>query len=292
MGILHSLPWTRCAGAKAILVKPASNLGDFSPFKTEFDPLLGPSEIQQIDSLASEATAALNQDNPAGALALCDRALRLDGRNAGMFYLRAQALKALGQIDQAILAFVAARDEDICPLRALTPVGEIVENVARTQGTGLVDFARLVREKSPDGIPGSNLFLDHVHPTVEGNRFLAQALLGEMTRMGIVSPAASWNADAIAKITETLEGSLNKEAHALALKNLSRVLMWAGKHEEAAHLVDQAVSETSEDGETHFQKGTLLRRAGDDEGALVHFQEAARLSPWSAPGAGSRHPSG
>ena len=68
-----------------------------------------------------------------------------------------------------------------------------------------------------------------------------------------------------------MQSSLEDEAHAVALKNLGRVLLWAGKHEEAERL--------SEDGETHFQKATLIQRAGDNKAALVHYREAARLAP-------------
>jgi Flp pilus assembly protein TadD len=126
------------------------------------------------------------------------------------------------------------------------------------------------------------LFLDHVHPTIEGNKLLAVAIVQEMTRQGIVSPVATWNDAAIAEISEQLENSLDEQTHAMALKNLSRVLMWAGKHEEAERLINRVVATTSEDGETHFHKATLLRRAGNSEAALFHYQEAARLSPWNA----------
>jgi Flp pilus assembly protein TadD len=123
------------------------------------------------------------------------------------------------------------------------------------------------------------LFLDHVHPTIEGNRLLALAIVKEMTNEGIVSPAATWNAAVIARITEQLESSLDEQAHAQALKNLSKVLTWAGKHDEAERLVDLAVVTTSEDSDTHFLKANLLWRAGNNEAALHHYREAVRLAP-------------
>ncbi|KPJ89995.1 MAG: hypothetical protein AMS18_11815 [Gemmatimonas sp. SG8_17] len=267
------------AGAKLILVTPASNIGDFSPFKSEPDSRASARDIRRVDTLKLAATAALDEGEHARAAAIADRALALDGRDADLLYLQARALRALGRIDEARRAFIEARDEDVCPLRALTPVRTIVADVARARNAGLVDFEHIVDERSPDGIPGSELFLDHVHPTIEGNRLLALAIVQEMTHEGIVSPAATWNAAAIAEISERLENSLDEQAHAMALKNLSKVLLWAGKHDEAERLLNLAVAATSEDGETHFQKATLLRRAGDTEAALFHYREAARLAP-------------
>ncbi len=270
------------AGAKLILVTPASNVGDFSPFKTEPSPGVSALDIRQINTLKLAATMALGEGDHANAVAISERALALDNRDADLLYLQARALRAFGRIDEARRAFIDARDEDVCPLRALTSVREIVADVARKKNTGLVDFALIVNERSPDGIPGSELFLDHVHPTIEGNRLLALAMVQEMKQEGIVFPAATWNAAVIAEISEQLESSLNEQAHAAALKSLSNVLLWAGKHDEAERLVTLAVTATSEDGETHFQKATLLRRAGNDEAALVHYREAARLAPWDA----------
>jgi Flp pilus assembly protein TadD len=267
------------AGAKLILVTPASNVGDFSPFKAEPDSGASARDIQQVDTLKLAATAALDQGDHARAVAIAERALALDARDPELLYLQARALRSLGRIDEARRVFVDARDEDVCPLRALTPVSEIVADVARTRNAGLVDFARIVIERSPDGIPGSELFLDHVHPTIDGNRLLALAILEKMMHEGIVSPAATWNAAAIAEISEQLESSLDEQDHAVALRNLSKVLLWAGKHDEAERLLNLAVAETSEDGETHFQQATLLRRAGDNEAALSHYREAARLAP-------------
>jgi Flp pilus assembly protein TadD len=266
-------------GARLILVTPASNLGDFSPFKTEPSAGLSAADIRQVESLKLSASRALDEGNHGQALAICEQALALDDRDAELLYLQAQALRALGRMDEARRAFSEALDEDVCPLRALTPIPEIVTDIARTNNTGFVDFARIVNERSPNGIPGSELFLDHVHPTIEGNRLLALALVEEMTSMGIVFPAETWNAARIAEISEHLESNLDEGAHAMALQNLSRVLMWAGKNDEAERLVNRSLTATPDDGATHFRKAILLHRAGNNEAALIHYREAARLLP-------------
>ena len=265
------------AGARMILVTPASNLGNFSPFKSEPGPQVPATSIEKVESLKRSIKKALEENNPE--LALTNLTLDLDTRDADLRFLQGQTLRALGRAEEARSAFEKSRDEDVCPLRALSPMKEIVAEVARDRDTGLVDFAQLVRERSPDGIPGSELFLDHVHPTIDGNRLLALEIVQEMIENSILSPSPTWNEATIAEITDTVNNSLDKEAHATALKNLSRVLLWAGKEEEAERMVNLAVDTASEDGETHFTKATLLERAGNNKAALKHYREAARLAP-------------
>jgi len=269
-------------GARLIFVTPASNIGDFSPFKTEPSSDLSTLEISQIDTLKHEVIKALDKGDHVQAEAIAREALAMDGRDADLLYLHAHALRALGRTDEARSAFTQARDEDVCPLRALTTISEIVSDVAQTKNTGFVDFVSIVDDHSPNGIPGSELFLDHVHPTIEGNRLLALAIMEEMKKEGIVSQTATWNEDLIDKISSELENSMDEKAHAIALRNLSKVLGWAGKEDEAERLISLAGEMIPEDSETHVQKGTLLWRAGDREAAMVHFREAARLNPQNA----------
>jgi hypothetical protein len=72
------------AGAKLILVTPASNVGDFSPFKSEPDSRASALDIRQVDTLKLEATAALDAGDHARAVAIAERALTLDDRDAGV----------------------------------------------------------------------------------------------------------------------------------------------------------------------------------------------------------------
>jgi len=269
-------------GAKSILVTPASNIGDFSPFKSEPSNNLSALDISQVETLKHDVTTALDEGDEVHAEAIAREALAIDGRDPELLYLHAQALRALDRIDEARSAFIQSRDEDVCPLRALTPIREIVADVARTGNTGFVDFVGIINEHSPNEIPGSEFFLDHVHPTIEGNRLLALAIVQEMLEEGIVSQAETWNEDSIAEISNELNESLDEKTHAIALRNLSKVLMWGGKNDEAKRLVDLAASMNPEDSEAHAQEGILLWRAGDREAAIIHFREAERLAPWNA----------
>jgi Flp pilus assembly protein TadD len=267
------------SGAKLILVTPASNIKDFSPFKTEPSDHLSDLETSKVETLKHELIKALENEDNVRANTIANEALSIDDRDPELIYFHAKALYALGELEQARAEFKHSRDEDVCPLRALTPIRKIVTDVAQTENTGFVDYVGIIKEHSTDGIPGSEYFLDHVHPTIEGNRLLALSIIEEMLKKGMASKSETWNEDVIAKITNEFNNSLDEKTHAVALKNLSKVLMWGGKNEEAKRLNDLASAMLPEDGEAQAQEGILLWRAGDKEGALVHLRKAVQLSP-------------
>jgi len=266
------------AGTGMIFVTPASNISDFSPFKAEPSAGLDTARIHQISLLKKSITEQLDNPDPERAADLAIQSLAIDPRDAELLFLQGRALLALGKIDDAHLAFIAARDEDIAPLRALTPMPGIVADVALENGNGLVDFARMIEDSSPDGIPGEEHFLDHVHPTIEANRMLALALIDEMIKSGAVTPASTWDDTEISKITERVNSNVDEAANAMALTNLSRVMTWAGKQDEAMRLVERASSITT-DHHTLDQQVTVLVRNGRYEEALPYAEQAAHLMP-------------
>jgi phospholipase/lecithinase/hemolysin len=74
--------------------------------------------------------------------------------------------------------------------------------------TPLVDVRGLFERKSPDGIPGDNLLVDHVHPTIGGHQLVAEALLEAMMALGYVQPQPNWQTrrqDAYAQHLATLD---------------------------------------------------------------------------------------
>ncbi len=152
--------------------------------------------------MLAQAKEAIRQENWNEALDLLDAAVALDPRHAELQYRRGQALLALGRFDEAETALRLARDEDVCPLRALTPMRQIVTEIAREQGVGLVDYVDLLERRMQETkgypIPGEELFLDHVHPTIEGHKILAVALVQAMIDQGLVRPGTDWGEQAIA----------------------------------------------------------------------------------------------
>ncbi len=115
---------------------------------------------------------------------------------------------------------------------------EIVTEFARDQGAWLIDYVDILERRTQEikGYPilGAEFFLDHVHPTIEGHKILAVALIEKLIEQGIVQPDTQWKEQTVAKVSATIEGRIDRETHGEALANLARVLLWAGKFEDAA----------------------------------------------------------
>ena len=66
--------------------------------------------------------------------------------------------------------------------------------VARETGTRLVDAAGAIETASPEALPGSDWYVDHVHPTLQGHQKIAEILVEEVGRAGwleLSAPLAS-----------------------------------------------------------------------------------------------------
>ena len=258
----HMVVLARSVGARVIFVKPASNLKDCSPFKSQHTPGITTTAIQRSEQLEAMSQPFFWGENWGMALNFLDQAVKLDPRSADLQYLRGQALLGLGRYSEAQSALRAARDEDICPLRALTPLSLMVVKVAKEQQVPLVDFEGLLEQRmlKTQGYPilGKEYFLDHVHPTIEGHKLLAIALLETMANQGMTHPATNWRKDVLAGVSAKIENGVNQAKQGQALANLARVLLWARKDDDAARLAKQALDVGGAYKEVAVNAGTTL----------------------------------
>ena len=273
----RSVRIAREAGAEVIFVTPASNLKDCTPFKSQPSDGLDAAALQEVQRLSSVEGPAEER------LAALERALTLDPRNADLLFANGKVLLEVGRHDEAESALIRSRDEDVCPLRAPTAFQEEVREIAREQGVVLVDYPALLREVMTDrhghSIAGEELFLDHVHPTIEGHRLLALALLDEMASLGIVGLDPGWNDDSMAAVADRVEAGIDPAVHANALANLSLTLNWAGKNEESRSLAAMALESGYEDPTMLMMVGRHAALDGDHDRALEYFRRAVRASP-------------
>ncbi len=277
--LMRMVDIARSAGAKVLLVVPASNYRDCSPFKSQHREGLSQSQRIQFKAYLDFAQKAYAQGKYLEAHAALDQAVKIDPRYAHLQYLRGRVLYALKRFDQAKSAFERAIDEDVCPLRALSPMRRIVAAVAAERGIPLVDFAAQVERMSEHGIPGENLFLDHVHPTIDGNRHLALAILNKLVDEKVLSPGPDWNEESIARVAEKVRGGIDDQARGKALLNLSKVIGWAGKQEESEKLAQMALQLMPTNPEIQMNMGISLSNRGDFAAAVPYYRQTLKLRP-------------
>ena len=273
------------AGARLVFVVPASNLRGCSPFKSQHTDGLGGTGSARSQSLLESARGQMRAQAWAPALAALDEAVAVDPRFAELHYQRGRALFALGRHAEARRAFERARDEDVCPLRALGEMASILRRVAARSGTPLVDFEGLLearlRAAAGHSILGDEDFLDHVHPTIEAHRALALALIEALRDAGVLAREAELTEAELDRVVARVEGRIDGARQALALAALARTLDWAGKQEESRRLAFRALESGLEEPSILLMAAKHSVLAGDGSRASDLYQRAVRADPLS-----------
>ncbi|QDT50604.1 TPR repeat-containing protein YrrB [Symmachiella dynata] len=269
----------RSVGARVVMVNPAANERNMSPFKNQHSEGLKPGEVARWQELMKQGATQQQSGDFEEALKSVDQAIAIDPHYAQAHFVRGEILYALKQYPEAKQAFQRAIDEDVCPLRILPEMQTVVKEVAAQFEVPLVDFQELVETKTETGITGEEWFLDHVHPTIDGYRELALSLLSEMESQGIVKPRSEWTEESRKQIDEQVMASIDDQAHGTALRNLAKVLSWARKYEEAGRLSQLAASKLPEDAETLCMAAYDFERNGQLEQAKKTYEKALLLQP-------------
>jgi tetratricopeptide (TPR) repeat protein len=97
---------------------------------------------------------------------------------------------ANGDTTTAALLFGRARDLDVVRFRAPGEFNQIVRGVSALNGAAYVPVAEAFAAASPAGIPGSNLFLEHVHPTRHGQALIARVFFQTLLKENLLGGGA------------------------------------------------------------------------------------------------------
>jgi tetratricopeptide (TPR) repeat protein len=301
------------AGTPIILSTVACNLKDCSPFASLHRPNLTPA--QQADwEQAYQAGLALEAGGKlAEALAQYQLAARLDERFAELQYRLGCCSLALGRTNEARLHYERAKDEDALQFRPDSRLNGIIRQVAAAcpaDQVRLLDAEELLGRSSPGGLPGQELFFEHVHLTPAGNYLLARAtaeLAAELIPGGTARPASAplgpWLSQAECELRlgltdwgrlQTLElvqemlaepPFTHQSIHSNQVQSLRsqlkglRHVQDASKVRSALRRVQQAVNRDPSDPELLRILAPLLEAAGDPRGAEQQWREVTRLLP-------------
>jgi len=211
------------------LCNPASNIRDCTPFKSAPTSGLDQATIQSIQQTKSDIPKQLQSRSVKPIRESAHRLTQLDPHNAATLYQAGLLLLNNGAGVAARDVLLRAKDEDICPLRILTVMNEFLVSVPSGQALQVIDVQEYFAERSPVQIPGDNLFLDHVHPTIRGHQLIAEYLFERMVAQAIIKPPADFAAQRSNRFRTHLE-SLSEVYYQQGEIRLKGLQMWSRGH--------------------------------------------------------------
>ena len=270
----------RRAGAKIVFITPAANEKNCSPFKSEHDRNLAPTDQERRLAQVQQAESDAVSQNAMKLQLVLEALTKKDPNYADYHYRLGQTYFATDRYADAQLAFSRALNEDVCPLRAVDEIKRAIQRVARELQIPIVDFEQKLRQlcdiEYGHSILGEEYFLDHVHPTIDVNRRLAIWIIEELQASAIIQGKRVINmvlADDFSAVEEKVLGQIDQEAQAIALRNLAKVLHWAGKFEEAVPRARDVLEILPKDLESRFILARCLGNLGRSEEALEEYDQ-------------------
>ncbi len=173
----------RCAARNVpvILCTVPTNERGLAPIGSDPEPDLQIAERQTFQQNLALAAKLLAAD-PAGAAEKARAAIDLDPTAARAHFILGQALTELKRHDEALAAYVRARDLDTMPWRATSAAQAAVRDAAR-EGAILCDMEAAFRAESAGGAIGWELLDDHVHLSLRGQALFARTLATTLAEM-------------------------------------------------------------------------------------------------------------
>ena len=167
------------AGVPVVLSTVASNLKDCSPFASLHPTGLTATQQEEWNRLLQEGSTMEAAGSFQAALDAYAKAAAIDADFAELQFRIGTCQLALKNGDQALSAFAKARDHDALSVRADSRINQIIKDAIQARKGGSVtgvDAVQALASRTADGIPGKELFYEHVHYTMAGNSLLARVL--------------------------------------------------------------------------------------------------------------------
>ena len=207
-----------------LIIVPTVNLRDCPPFKIETAPTLGADKSQQVESLWSQAQD--DREEPPLARDSLMKLLELDPQHCGAHYYLGQLAISEKDWDRARFHFTAAKDYDVCPLRATSEIQHTVREIGLKNGVRMLDADQLFQSNSPHGLVGRAWLIDHVHPGIEGHQLLAESLANLLIDANWIKPdRKNWQDERPDRYRDHL-GKLGEDYFIRGKQRLEGLMLW------------------------------------------------------------------
>jgi tetratricopeptide (TPR) repeat protein len=191
--IIHTF---RDHGVAVIVSDLSSNLA-FPPFVSD-SGAAGPDWRSASDSIKASLAARRYED----ALERIKRLPFVEAHAAAQ-HLKGRTLQAMGRWAEAKSALEEARDLDLLKFRAPREINARLRTVAAEEGIPVAASDSALSALSPGGIPGDNVFWEHLHPTALGYYTIASQFVGLIRALGLTGDS-TWSKPLLPFDTDSL----------------------------------------------------------------------------------------
>lgn len=302
-------------GCGIVLSTVAVNLKDCAPFASAHRPGLSDVQQRQFEELFQKSVEAQNARQFAAAAQSFADAARIDDTWAELRFRQGTCALALNQDAEARAQFGAARDLDVLRFRCDSHLNQLIRTTisdTKLENLRMADAERAFAEASPQGVPGADLFYEHVHLTFEGNYLLGRTIATQLEGLlptSIAPDAAKdkpwpsiadcatrlgWNpAECRAAYSEMLvrladppfTTQANHELQVAHLASRSQpppAAQAATEQAQALKSCEEATSHYPDDPYLSAELASLKQSAGDPAGAVMAMRRSLELLPSSS----------
>lgn len=255
-------------------------------FRNNMGDLLGKFKKAGVPVIISEQVSNLRDQPPFVSVADNGHQSALD------IYHQAQQLEQAGRIDAARSAYIRAKELDALPFRAPEQINQTIHQLAKEYGIPVVPMQRYFEQASHNGIIGSQLMMEHLHPTAEGYFLLSEAFLETMRQSRMIS--AQWPHSTLSRDYREHWGFTEFDEVLARLRIIELTASWPFKplafsgqtfasfqprSSLEAHALKMLYYDTDII-DAHGQLATEKQQQGDIDGALREYRAMIEISPY------------
>lgn len=183
------------AGVPILFSALVCNLKDQPPFVSSFSESTPDAVREKVLQRFAEGNERSALGDRQAAVDAFRAASGLDSLYALAHFRVGREMLAAGTFEEARRAFTQARDLDALRFRASSDFEQILTTICTGRRVPLAPIDSAFSKESPEGIPGRELLLEHLHPNVEGYFLMAKVFANTIKESGIIAPRAEWTDD-------------------------------------------------------------------------------------------------
>ena len=305
----------RKSGAGIVVSTVAVNLKDCAPFASEHRRGLTETDRNKWEQLYQNGITAESAGKVEEAMRYYRDAAQIDDNYADLHFRQGRCALALGRTVEAQKQFYTARDQDTLRFRCDSQLSELTRQTIANAGDKqvlLADAEEAFASQSPGGLPGNELFYEHVHLNFDGNYLLARTLAPKLESLlpasvaSRVTASQPWPLEADCARRLAWSDWDKQEAQAEILSRLNKPPFTSqANHDEqvqklkgsliglipaqqaagiraAQTLCLDALTGASDDPLLHKQLAALDQLTGDLTGAATNAQQVVDMLPASS----------